>query len=134
MAQRAQEAAERCYKKELFNISRKIAYTAVNSNAPVRSKTYLQGQLECWTEHFVEVFSSEGSEADNTPLHSSPELQISTRPHSKREIFQAVRKMKNGKAAEADRVPAEVLKIEPNAPADMLYPFFLYIWKGTFPQ
>jgi hypothetical protein len=60
MAQRAQEAAERGDMNEPFNISRKMTNTAVNSNAPVRSKTGnivtdVQGQLECWREHFIEV-------------------------------------------------------------------------------
>jgi hypothetical protein len=49
--------------------------------------TDVQGQLERWREHFIEVLNSEGSEADDTPLYSSPEQQINTRPHSKREIF-----------------------------------------------
>jgi hypothetical protein len=70
MAQRAQEAADRRDMKELFNISRKVTNTAVNSNVPVRSKTGnivtdVQGQLERWREHFIEVFNSGGSEADD---------------------------------------------------------------------
>jgi hypothetical protein len=92
---------------------------------PVRSKTGntvtgVQGHLERWREHFIEVLSSEGSEADDTPLHFSPELQISTRTTSKREILQAINRMKIGKAAGADRIPAEVLNVEPNISADRL--------------
>jgi hypothetical protein len=114
--------------------------TAVNSNAAIRSKTgnivtEVQGQLERWREHFIEVLSSEGSEADDTPLHSSPELQISTRPPLKLELPQAIRKTKNQKAAGAVRIPAEVLKVEPNVSADMLYPLFLDIWnEERFPS
>jgi hypothetical protein len=88
----------------------------------------VQGQLEHWTEHFIEVLNSEGSEADHTPLHSSPELQISTRPPSKKVILQAINKMKNGKAAGADIIPAEVLKVEPIVSADTLYTLFLNMW------
>jgi hypothetical protein len=140
MAQRAQEAADRGNMKELFHISRKMTNTAVNLNAPIRSKTgdvvtEVQGQLERWREHFIEVLNSEGSEADDTPLHSSPELQISIRPPSKREILQAINKMKNGKTAGADRIPAEVLKAEPNVSADMLYPLLFDIWnEECFPS
>jgi hypothetical protein len=58
--------------------------------------------------------NSEGSEVDDTPLHFSLELQVRARPPSKREILQAINKMKNGKTTGADRIPAEVLKVEPN--------------------
>jgi hypothetical protein len=44
------------------------------------------------------------------------------------EILQAINKMKNGKAAGADRIPVKVLKIEPNVSVDMLYPLILDIW------
>jgi hypothetical protein len=72
--------------------------------------TDVQGQLERWREHFIEVLNSEGSEADNMPLSSIPELQRSTRLPSKRKILQAINKINNGKAAGADRIPSEVLK------------------------
>jgi hypothetical protein len=43
--------------------------------------------------------------------------------------------MKYGKAAEADRIPAKVLKEEPNVSADMIYPLFLDIWNEVcFPS
>ena len=41
------------------------------------------------------------------------ELPISVRPPSKREIVNAIKAMKNGKAAGADNIPAEVLKLDP---------------------
>jgi hypothetical protein len=96
--------------KELFSILGKMTNTAMNSYVPIINKTGnvmtdMQGQLEYWREHFIELLSSEGSEADDTPLHSSPELQISTRLHSERESFQTIKKMENGKAAGADRIP-----------------------------
>jgi hypothetical protein len=42
--------------------------------------------------------------------------------------------MKNGKAAGADIIPAEVIKVEPIVSADMLYPLLLDIQnEGSFP-
>jgi hypothetical protein len=38
-----------------------------------------------------------------------PELQISIRPPSKREIIEAIEAMKKGKAAEIDNIPVEIL-------------------------
>jgi hypothetical protein len=48
------------------------------------------------------------------------ELPISIRPPSKREIVNAIKAMKNGKAAGADNIPAEVLKADPYMSADIL--------------
>jgi hypothetical protein len=52
------------------------------------------------------------------------ELPISIRPPSKREIVNAVKAMKNEKAAGADNIPAEVLKADPYMSADILLPLF----------
>jgi hypothetical protein len=43
--------------------------------------------------------------------------------------------MKNGKAAGSDNIPAEVLKADPYATADILLPLFQDIWqKEKFPK
>ena len=51
------------------------------------------------------------------------ELPISIRPPSKREIVNAIKATKNGKAAGADNIPAEVLKVDSYTSADILLPF-----------
>lgn len=43
------------------------------------------------------------------------ELSISIRFPSKREIILAIKRMKNGKATGPDKIPAEMLKVEPNS-------------------
>ena len=63
------------------------------------------------------------------------ELSISIRSPSKREIVNAIKAMKNGKAAGADNIPAEVLKADPYKSADILLPLFQDLWqKETFPK
>ena len=64
------------------------------------------------------------------------ELQISIRPPSKRVIVYAIKTAKNGKAAGSDKIPAEVLKADPYATADILLPLFQdTIWQNEkFPK
>ena len=46
-----------------------------------------------------------------------------------------IKAMKNGKAAGADNIPAEVLKVDPYILADILLPLFQDIWQTkTFPK
>jgi hypothetical protein len=49
-----------------------------------------------------------------------------------REIVDAIKTMKNGKAAGSDNIPAEVLKADPYATADILLPLFqdMYMAEG----
>jgi hypothetical protein len=54
------------------------------------------------------------------PVSLPPELPISTRLPSKREIVDAIKAMKNGKAAGPDNIPAVILKADPYAAADIL--------------
>ena len=54
------------------------------------------------------------------PANLPTELQISIGSPSKREIVNAIKAMKNGKAAGADNIPAEVLKADPYMSADIL--------------
>jgi hypothetical protein len=64
-----------------------------------------------------------------------PELQISIRPPSKREIMEAIKAMKKGKTAGIDNIPAEILQVDPHLSQEMLYLLFLDIWKEeTFPK
>jgi hypothetical protein len=69
------------------------------------------------------------------PAKTCPELQISKRLPSKREIIEAIMAMKRGKAAGVDNIPAEILQVYPHPSAEMLYPLFLNIWKEVrFPK
>jgi hypothetical protein len=52
--------------------------------------------------------------------HSVPQLQISVRTPSKREVIYAIKLIKNGKAAGSDNIPAELLKLDSSKAAKML--------------
>ena len=67
------------------------------------------------------------------PASVPTELPISVRPPSKGEIFNAIKTMKNEKAAGADNIPPEVLKADPYTLANILLPLFQDIWQREVP-
>ena len=69
------------------------------------------------------------------PASIPTELPISVRPPSKREIVNAIKAMKNGKAAGAVNIPPEVFMTDPNMSADILLLLFQDIWqRENFPK
>jgi uncharacterized membrane protein YukC len=115
MAECAQNAADKGNMKELYDTVRKMFSAPVSRNVLVKVKngkiiTSVQEQLERWKEHFIEVLNSEHPPNMNVEItQTCPELQISIRAPSKREIFEAIKAMKKGKAAGIDNIPAEIL-------------------------
>jgi hypothetical protein len=96
----------------------------------------IEGQIHRWKEYLEEMLSTSTTCMEREEPASIPtELPISIRPPSKREIINAIKVMKNGKAAGADNIPAEVLKADPYMSADILLPLFQDIWqKEKFPK
>jgi hypothetical protein len=108
---------------------------------PIRDKegkpiTSIEGQIHRWKEYLEEILNTSTINMEREELTSIPtELTISIRPPSKREIVNVIKAMKNGKAAGADNIPAEVLKTDPYISADILLPLFQDIWqKEVFPK
>lgn len=62
-------------------------------------------------------------------------IPIRTAPPSKKEVTDAVKAMKNGKAAGVDSIPAEVLKADTSLTVQYLHPLILQIWEQeSFPS
>jgi hypothetical protein len=108
---------------------------SVSRNVLVKDKngkiiTSVQEQLDLWKEHFIEVLNSEHPPNMNVETaQTCPELQISIRAPSKREIMEAVKAMKKVKAAGIDTNSAEILQVDPHLSAQMLYERFPKDWK-----
>jgi hypothetical protein len=102
---------------------------------PIRDKegksiTSIEGQIHGWKEYLEEILNTSTTCMEREESASVPtELPISIRPPSKREIVNAIKAMKNGKAAAADNIPAEVLRTDPYMSADILLPLLLDIWQ-----
>jgi hypothetical protein len=61
--------------------------------------------------------------------NSENEIEVNLDPPTKTEIQLALSQLKNGKAAGLDNIYLEVLKVDPEITAEMLYPLLEKIWK-----
>ncbi|KAK3101401.1 hypothetical protein FSP39_003284 [Pinctada imbricata] len=70
--------------------------------------------------------------APTIPLTIPPaetELPINLGEPSRMEIRKAIKKLKNGKAAGLDVIPAEAIKADIDTAVDILHSLFIKIWK-----
>jgi hypothetical protein len=56
------------------------------------------------------------------------ELRINTEVPSKSDVLQAMKSLRNGKAPEVERIPPEVLKVDPHTTTELFYPVIKKIW------
>ena len=119
----------------MFNAMRRFTNNVRPTIVPIRDKegksiTSIEGQIHRWKEYLEEILNTTTTRMEREKPASIPtELPISIGPPSKREIVNAIKAMKNGKAAGADNIPAEVLKADPYMLADILLPLFQDIWQ-----
>jgi len=137
----AQVAADQGNIKGMFNAIRWLMNNIRPAVVPIRDKegkpiTSIEGQIHGWNEYLEEILNTSTTNMEREELTSIPtELTISIRPPLKRETVNAIKAMKNGKAAGADNIPAEVLKSDTYISADILLTLFQDIWqKEVFPK
>jgi hypothetical protein len=94
---------------------------------PIKSKGgYLlaneQDQMERWREYFLEILNGDinKNEGEDDDVENQRELRINTEVPSKSEILQATKSFRNGKAPGVDRIPPEVLEVDPHT-TELLY-------------
>ena len=56
-------------------------------------------------------------------------LPMDCDPPTRKEIYQAIKQLKNGKSAGLDSIPAETLKRDVETSVELLYPLFKKIWE-----
>lgn len=100
----------------------------------------MDDQLQRWQEYFCSLLNENFIEQNAS---TSPEAQgirrsfrgIDVGAPTMSEIATAIRLLKNNKAAGVDGVPAEFLKADPFATAELLLPLFQAIWEHeTYPS
>ena len=117
----------------LYNITGKLSGRSQNTNKSIRD---LQGkvikimeeEMMRWKDHFEQVLNR--PEPSNSPnLTEGPELTIRTGNITKSEIRDALKSLKNGKAAGPDNIPAEACKAGGDISVNVLHGFLNEIWK-----
>jgi len=86
-----------------------------------------------FSEIFNKNYNSAGSKQEMRNVeekdNSENETEVNLDPPTKIEIQLALSQLQNGKAAGLDNIYPEVLKVDPEITAEMLYPLLEKIWK-----
>ena len=131
-AGRTEEAGKRGDVTTLYEITRKLSGRFQNTCKPVRSEAgvllrTVEEEMHRWREHFQTVLNHE--EPLNPPeMKPSDELTIRTGRITRIEIKNAIKKLKNGKAAGGDDIPPEAIKAGGNTSEEVLLNLCNWIW------
>jgi hypothetical protein len=141
IANEAQVAANQGNIKGMFSSIRCLTNYKQPATVLVRDKEgktipSTEGQIQGSKEFLKEILIiSTPLTVREEPASLPPQLPISIRLPSKRDIVDAIKAIKNKKAAGPDNIPEEVLKADLYAAADILLPLFQDIWqKEKFPK
>ncbi|KAL6479464.1 hypothetical protein MHYP_G00128970 [Metynnis hypsauchen] len=94
-----------------------------------RTITSDERQRTRWVEHFEEILNRPPPQVapDITPAEEP--LRVNTNSPTKAEIIEAIKSLKNGKAAGPDGIPPEALKADAKTTAEILHPLLQKIWE-----
>jgi hypothetical protein len=73
-------------------------------------------------EHFQEVLNRQDPVTPADIRECDRELEVNTDPPTMDEVIKAIKSMKNGKVPGDNQIKAELLKADPQAAANTLYP------------
>ena len=91
--------------------------------------TDIQTVLGIWREHFTALLVPEGSE-DDDDLEEILEDHIDCPPPTRDEVRTAIARLKNGKAAGADGLQAELFKAGGDKLVDGMHQLISNVWRG----
>ena len=140
-AQEAENAAQTGNMSKVYKITKTLSgkKTGVTSPHIKNSEGILLTNPvnieERWVQHFKTILNRPPPvrTADIPPAQTR--LNINCNSPTLQEIKNAIKSLKNDKAAGPDGIPAELLKVNPDTTAEMLLPIFKKIWEEeTFPE
>ena len=140
LAQRAEEAAAGGHMRILYQTTKTLVGKYGKAEVPVKDqegKTIFgkEAQAKRWEEHFNSLLNRPPPSNPPNILPARNDLPICCDAPSKKEIIDAINKLKKGKAAGPDQIPPEALKADASVTADLLFPLFAKIWNdGEFPK
>lgn len=139
LAQEAEEAATKGNLREVYCITKKLSGRFQSSDMPIKDKngkllTSQEDQKKRWKEHFEELLNR--PPPDNPPQIEPAEedLDIDLEPPRKEEIEEAIKKLRNNKAAGPDGIPGDAIKGSIGSATHILHGLFQKIWETeSFP-
>ncbi|XP_022796524.1 uncharacterized protein LOC111334977 [Stylophora pistillata] len=134
LAKEAEDAAAKGNMKDLYYTTRKVAGKFCHVNHTIKDKqgnilTTTEEQLHRWVQHFGEVLNRPPPDEGTDIPEAEHLFPVNCAIPSRREISSAIRKMKDGKAAGTDNIPAEAFKADINTTTEVLHELFKSIWE-----
>ena len=134
LARNAEEAAGQGNLRELYQVTRRLAGKFQQTDKPIKDKEgnsllTKEEQMRRWAEHFKELLNRPAPEdpPDITPAET--ELPINCDRPTEEEIREAIKMLRNGKAAGSDEIPAEAIKADLDTAVSVLHSLFGKIWE-----
>ena len=133
LAAEAEEAAYHGNMRDLYATIRNLSGKYSKPERPVKDKdghpiSDLEGQKKRWVEHFEELLNRPAPPDPPDVQPADSDLTIDCNPPTKEEIQNAIKQLRNGKAAGPDNIPAEAMKADIRTNVELLYPLFNKIW------
>ena len=131
-AERAEEAGKRGDARTLYEITRKLSGRFQNTCKPVRNEAGVllrsaEEEMHRWREHFQTVLNHE-EPLNPTEVEPNDELNTRAGRITRIEIKNAIKKLKNGKAAGFDNIPPEAIKAGGETSEEVLLDLCNRIW------
>ena len=138
LAHEAEEAASKQDMGTLYRITKTLSGGFRNNETPVRKQDgkltcSTEEELECWKDHFEKVLNRDNPTENATITPSLEPLEINTEKPSLEEVKNAIKLLKNGKAAGVDQVHSEMLKAEEIVTPRVLTGILQNIWETETP-
>ena len=132
LAMQAEIAANQNRLKDVYEITKSIAGKVSKSGSHIRDKdgSLLKTDediLNRWAEHFTELLNLPPPE-EEVEIPPSDPLDIDCEAPNLMEIKEAIKSLKNNKAAGPDNIPAEVIKADIDTSAKAFLPLITKIW------
>lgn len=139
VAEETERAANTGNMKQVYASIKKLSGNNIRSTATIKDGngnllTAPDQQLNRWREFFTENATSQNTDTVNEqqqPSRRNQRRDISTAPPSVSEIKLCIEKLKNGKSAGPDDIPAELIKYGAPILAERLAPIINKVWTSN---
>ena len=131
-AERAEEAGRRGDVKVLYEVTRRLSGRFQSTRKPVRNEAGVllrtaEEEIQRWKEHFEGVFNH-AEPLNPTEVEPGNDLNIRAGSITRAEVRNAIKKLKNGKAAGCDNIPPKAIKGGGEVSEEVLLGFCNRIW------
>ena len=128
LASQADEAARNYNMRDLYSITNKLVGKHVKSkdgNLNVQDQE-IEGR---WVEHLSSVLNQPPPQIEANIPTANERLQINCDPPTETEVKNAIKSLKNNKAAGPDNIPGDILKADTDTATRLLHPIIVKIWE-----